>query len=116
MGISPWLAEKKEDEEEEKLSAHYAELTRTCIKNAVSPSSADKLNFEDGMQPLVDAAFMAQGILRAFHELFNPLDTETKKNLAACMRATRTRKPFRSNWLLFGAMPEVLLRKMGEKD
>lgn len=116
VGFAPWLAEKKKDAEEEKLRLHYAELTRTCIRNAVTPSSPDKMNFEIGYQPLVDAAFMAQGILRAFDELFVPLDADTKRNLADCMRATRTRKPYRSNWLLFGAMPEVLLRRMGEKD
>lgn len=116
VGFAPWLAEKKNDEEEETLRARYAELTRRCIKNAVNPDSPDRMNFEIGSQPLVDAAFMAQGILRAYNELFVPLDDETKKNLADCMRATRTRKPYRSNWLLFGAMPEVLLRRMGEKD
>jgi len=114
VGISPWLHGEKSDKGEESLRREYVALARQCIKNAVTPGHADRMNFEEGFQPLVDAAFMAQGILRAFDELYLPLDDDTKKHLADCMRATRTRKPFRCNWLLFGAMPEVLLRRMGE--
>lgn len=118
VGLGAWIGCRECDLDEETLRRKYAEKVRRCIRNAVDPASPDFMNFSVGYQPLVDAAFLAQGILRAREELelYDKLDEETKGMLLDRMRATRTRKPHRTNWLLFGAMPEVLLRYAGAPD
>lgn len=115
-GIAPWLASRRADEREESLRARYAELTRRAIRNAVMPGSPDLMNFSLGGQPIVDAAFLAEGILRAPDELWSPLDTDVKRELVARMKETRSRKPYASNWLLFSAMIEAFLLFAGESD
>lgn len=115
-GIAPWLSHPAEDSEEETLRCRYAELTRRAIKMAVTPTSPDVMNFSFGGQPIVDAAFLAEGIMRAPYELIDMLDDETKRELISRMKETRSRKPYASNWLLFSAMIETFLRYAGEPD
>ncbi len=115
-GISPWLGTKAEDGEEEELRLRYAEMTRQAIRFAVMPGSPDMMNFSRGGQPIVDAAFLAEGILRAKAELWDALEGDVKRELLARMRETRTRKPYASNWLLFAAMTETLLYEAGASD
>lgn len=116
VGIAPWLEHKAEDAAEESLRSELAELARRGMVNAVTPGSPDELNFEHGHQAVVDAAFLAEAILRAPTELYEKLDVETKKNLIVKMRCTRSRKPYACNWLLFSAMTEAFLRFAGETD
>lgn len=59
MGVAPWLETPAEDPVEEELRAHHAELARKAIAMAVDPASPDCMNFENGYQPIVDAAFLA---------------------------------------------------------
>lgn len=109
MGIAPWLECNALDGEEEVLRHDFAEKTRLAIGKSVDPGSEGFLNFSQDYQPIVDAAFLAQGILRAKNELWEKLDTAAKANLIAAMRATRTRKPCYNNWLLFSAIIEAFL-------
>lgn len=75
------------------------------------------MNFTEGYgQALVDAAFLAHGIVRAPKQLFHALDEQTKRNLVGALRATRKFTPFVMNWLFFSAMVEAALRVMGESD
>ena len=113
-GIGPWLECKGLTGEEESKRKFYADQTRKAIDMATDPASPDVVNFSEGMQPIVDAAFLAHGILRAPTELLEKLDPRVKKNLAARMKEVRTRKPGYNNWLLFSAMIEALLYKLGE--
>ncbi len=115
-GIAPWLAHTAEDPSEEKLRIEYAEMTRKAISAAVTSSSPDCMNFENGYQPIVDAAFLANGLLRAPDELYFKLDNETKSNLIRKLKSTRTRKPPANNWLLFSATIEAFLCYIGEPD
>lgn len=115
MGIAPWLNVTATGSEET-LRQKYAQLTREAITAAVESESPDKMNFSIGAQPIVDAAFLAQGILRAPQELYEPLSDKTKRELIERMKETRTRKPFFSNWLLFSAMIETFLCYAGESD
>ncbi|MBP5641362.1 MAG: DUF2264 domain-containing protein [Victivallales bacterium] len=116
MGIAPWLGGNSQDQEEEKLRCRYASLARECLANCCDKTKADCMNFSYGMQPIVDAAFLAQGILRAPKELWEPLDASVKAHLLDAMRATRTRKPFKNNWLLFSAIIECLLHHAHAAD
>ncbi len=116
VGMAPWLGCKGLTGEEEELRQKYAAFVRKCIEVGVDPNANDKLNFSYGFQPIVDAAFLAQGILRAPDELWEPLSDETKERLLNAMRETRTRKPGQNNWLLFSAMIECLLHYAGAPD
>src|SRR5690606_1043051 len=62
-------------------------------------------------------AFLAQGIVRAPGELWERLKPGVKANLVAALKSTRYgRKPGFNNWLLFSAMIEAALARMGESD
>ena len=111
-GISPWLALGADESKEGKLRKKYIEMSLLAIKNATDKASPDFLNFnQSGGQPLVDAAFLSQALLRAPNQLWEPLDLQTKINLVAALKSTRVIKPGENNWLLFSAMVEVALLK-----
>jgi len=116
VGIAPWIGCKSLTGKEEELRQQVAALVRQCLSVCCDPSKKDNMNFSHGMQPIVDAAFLAEGILRAPHELWEPLDSDVKTRLLNAMRATRTRKPPRNNWLLFSAIIECLLHHAKAAD
>lgn len=117
VGISPWLELGPDDSPEGRLRAEYINLSVKAISNAVNPESPDYLNFNNGRQPLVDAAFLVQGLLRAPTQVFCKLDEQTKGRLKSELESTRCIIPNESNWLLFSAMIEVgLLKYYGDCD
>ena len=116
VGIAPWLESEGLSDSEEALRVKYADLSRNSIAVGVDPTSNDHLNFSEGLQPIVDAAFLAHAILRAPTELWDKLDPVTRSRLISEMKKTRTRKPYANNWLLFSAMIETFLYKVGESD
>lgn len=114
-GIAPWLETPSSDPREETMRHRRAVLARAAIDAATDPGSPDFLNFGNGQQPIVDAAFLAHAILRAPNELWEKLDAGAQANLVAALRATREeRKPAFNNWLLFSAIIEAALQRMGE--
>lgn len=114
-GIAPWLELEAVSDEEAEVQHRLRCLTRQALDRATDPVSPDYLNFHTGTQPLVDAAFLAHGILRAPRELCGKLEDRVRMNLVAALTATRSIRPPESNWLLFGAMVEAALWKMGEE-
>ena len=88
-GMSPWLELGPDDSDEGRLRKHYIGLAQQSMKMAVDPASPDFMNFTEGGQPLVDAAFLAHAILRAPTVLWEQLDPATKKNLVAAMKSSR---------------------------
>lgn len=110
-GMAPWLELGPDNTREGKLRKKYIQLAQKGIHNATNPESADFMNFTDDRQPLVDAAFLAQALLRAPNQLWKPLSEETKQNVIAALESTRQIKPYYSNWLLFSAMVEAALLK-----
>lgn len=115
-GMAPWLANRELAGTEEEMRSHYAALAREAIDAGTDLASPDYMNFSEGFQPIVDAAFLAQAILRAPVELGEKLAQRVKSNLIAALKQTRTRKPVFSNWLLFAAIIEAALFKLGESD
>src|SRR5690606_37380969 len=115
-GIAPWLeAEVAEGSEEDRLRRRFAGLAREALDAGTDPNSPDYLNFH-GNQPIVDAAFLAHGILRAPRELWGRLDGRVQRNIVEALKQTRRgRKPLFSNWLLFAAIIEATLFVMGEE-
>lgn len=110
-GIAPWLELGPSQTEEGKLRAKFIKLAHKAIDNAVNPEAKDFMNFTKGLQPLVDAAFLAQALLRAPNQLWYPLDDRTKKNLIKAFQSTRATTPYYSNWLLFSAIIEAFFMK-----
>lgn len=108
-GIAPWIENGPTDGPEGLLRAKYEELTLKSIANGVNPDSPDYLNFNDGRQPLVDAAFLAHGLLRAPTRLWGKLDGLTQERLVKEMKSSRVIKPSETNWLFFSAMVEAFL-------
>lgn len=112
-GIAPWLESGATEGDESGLRAKYAEVAREAIAAGTDPASPDFMDFDKGRQPVVDAAFLALGILRAPHELWEKLDAKVQRNLIAVLESSRKILPAYSNWLLFPATIEAALLKMG---
>lgn len=116
-GIAPWLELGPDNTPEGKLRKKYIDLTVKGLKNAVNPSSPDYLVFGKPSQPLVDAAFLAQGLLRARTQLWDNMDKQAQEWMITELKRSRGIKPFESNWLLFASMVEAaLLEFTGECD
>lgn len=110
-GIGPWLELGPDDTKEGKIRAQLIEWTIGALKNAVDPASEDCMNFTQEKQPLVDAAFMAHGLLRSQNQIWKRLDTLTQRRLIEAFKSTRIIKPHENNWLLFAAMVECALKE-----
>lgn len=110
-GIAPWLELGPDDTKEGQLRARFIRMTIDALKHSVDPASEDCLNFCEGRQPLVDAAFLAHGLLRCRTQVWDKLDAQTQERLIAAFRSTRVIKPHENNWLLFAAMVECLLKE-----
>jgi hypothetical protein len=112
-GLAPWLELGPGDNEEGRLRGRYAELARTALAQAVTPGSPDFLNFTTDRQPLVDAAFLGHALVRAPRTLREPLAGDVRDRLIRALESTRVIQPGFSNWLLFSAMVEAALHKLG---
>ena len=114
-GLAPWLeGAPGNNAAEEKLRTRYREWSRLAIRYGTDPKSPDALNFGSNQQSVVDAAFLALAVVRAPNELWTKLDSATKQNLVKAMYETRKVLPGFNNWLLFSAMVEAFLCKVGE--
>ncbi|WP_034045684.1 DUF2264 domain-containing protein [Wocania ichthyoenteri] len=111
-GMAPWLELGVDDTNEGKLRKKYIKLTHKAIRNAVDPNSSDYMNFSNGNQPLVDAAFLAQAFIRAPNQMWKPLNDDTKNMVIEAFKKTRTISniPY-NNWLLFAASVEAFMIK-----
>lgn len=116
-GIAPWLELGPDNTPEGALRKQYIELTVKGLSNAVDPSSPDYLIFGEPSQPLVDAAFLAEGLLRAPNQLWGRLDKQTRERMITELKRSRAIKPNESNWLLFASIVEAALQEFtGECD
>lgn len=77
-GIAPWLALPDDDTAEGKQRKQLKEWALKAYAHAVDPDSKDYLLWRKEGQPLVDAAYLASSLLRAYDALWVPLDSVTK--------------------------------------
>jgi hypothetical protein len=112
-GLAPWLELPADETAEGRLRAHYAGLAARALARAVDPAAEDFLNFTQERQPLVDAAFLAQGLLRAPRALRESLDQATRDRLIRALESTRAIQPGYNNWLMFSATVEAGLASLG---
>ncbi len=114
-GLAPWLAATGLDGEERKLQRDFLRLAQVSLHVATDPQSPDFLNFSEGGQPLVDAAFLAQGILRAPQILWEPLEPRGQRQIVEALKSSRKiPTPDRNNWVMFAATVEAALLEFGE--
>jgi hypothetical protein len=112
-GIAPWLQADLPAGQEADQQRRYAGLAQQALQAAADPASPDCMNFNQGQQCLVDAAFLAQAILRAPRILWDQLDSPTQGHLVAALRSTRAIRPYFNNWVLFTGMIEAALCGLG---
>ncbi len=114
-GLAPWLELDPSAEEpaaETALRRRYRGLAQEAIASAVDTGSPDYMRFGQSAQTLVDSSFLSLALLRAPRQLLASMNAPTRAGLVAALLSERTvQSPF-SNWLLFAALNEVMLRKL----
>lgn len=111
-GMGPWIGQ---DIDRALAQVELRSWVMDGLGQAVEPDGPDRMNFEDGGQPLVDAAFLAQGLLRCFDQVWLKLDGQVQSRILEALMRTRKIQPGSLNWILFPAMIEAFLFKAGEK-
>lgn len=112
-GIGPWLNLTDGCPQEVSTRDQMRQKVLESLRRSVDPNDPDQLNFKVGHQAVVDSAFLAQGLLRSWDQVWLKLDARTQAGIIDAMRSTRDRKPLFSNWLLFSATIEAFLCKAG---
>jgi hypothetical protein len=114
-GLSPWLEldpAPGESARETALRKQYRSWSQQAIASALDSSSPDYMRFGESAQTLVDSSFLALALLRAPKQLLHAMDSTTRKRLVTALESERiVQAPF-TNWLLFAALNEALLRKL----
>ena len=114
-GISPWLALPDDDTPEGQKRKQLREWAIKAFTNAVDPNSPDYLGWTNGGQTLVDAAYVVQGLYRAYDALWQPLDETTKKSYFKELEGLHRYDPPYTNWILFVSMEECFRLYAGDK-
>ena len=115
MGLAPWLALPDDNTDEGRKRQKLKKYALAAVAQSVNPTGPDYMLWRSQGQPLVDAAYLAQSLLRAPEALWQPLDDTTKQRVIAEFRLLRRVVPPNNNWLLFMAMTEVFLLAQGEE-
>ena len=116
MGLAPWLElepSTNESARETALRMRYRGMVREAIASAVDPASPDYMRFGQSSQTVVDASFLALGILRAPTQLLATMSARTREQMITAMLEERKILTGLNNWVLFAAMDEALLFRMG---
>ena len=116
MGLAPWLElgpTPGESQRETGLRSRYRAMAREAVASAVDPASPDYMHFGDSAQTVVDASFLALALLRAPRQLIDTLSAETRQRVIGAMFAERKILTGLNNWVLFSAMDEALLFRLG---
>jgi len=114
-GLSRWL-ELEDGTQEDSIRAYYRGLVVKGIITGLRNGASNRFNFSIGIQPLVDAAYMVQGLLRC-PKVWSGLPKETQQQFLSELEGLRRIEPHGNNWLLFASMIETfLLDKTGRCD
>lgn len=112
-GIAPWIELGGDGTPEGLERGRYGTMARQALINATDPKSPDYLSFARSAtvdrQPLVEAAYIAQALLRAPKVLWDPLTDAQKQNVITSLKTSRDLKPIENNWVLFASTVEAAL-------
>ncbi|MBN1564461.1 MAG: DUF2264 domain-containing protein [Anaerolineae bacterium] len=121
-GVAPWLQAEELDDDEAAMRDEVLRWAQQGLRNACDPASPDYMNFagdsdhpDDNRQPLVDAAFLVHGMLRAPRVLWYDLDAMTQQLVINAVQQCRVVIPNYNNWLLFAAMIETFLHTLAAR-
>ena len=112
-GIAPWLEQPTTGADEMDRKAKLSVLAREALRVAADSASPDYFSATSEVHHIVDGAFLAHALVRAPGSLYRQLDQETRQNLVGVFKQIRQFKPYFNNWLLFSAMIEAALFRMG---
>lgn len=112
-GIAPWIALPDDGTPEGMQRKQLREWALASYRNAVDPNSPDYLLWSGAGQALVDAAYIAESFLRAYDQLWKPLDDVTKQRYIKEFTGLRKVDPPYTNWFLFSSVIESFLAKAG---
>ena len=112
-GIAPWLSLPDDDTPEGAQRKQLRQWALKAYANAVDPASPDYLGWGNGSQTLVDAAYLVESFMRAYDALWEPLDEVTKERYIKELQGLHRYAPPYSNWLIFVALEEAFLMKVG---
>jgi hypothetical protein len=118
-GLAPWIELPSMDSSESQLRSKFAEVTRQALVQSTNSSSTGFLNWNQaGTQPIVDAAFVALGLLRAPTQLWGKLNSAEQENVLKSLKLTRSIHCCgENNWYLFPATIEAAIWKYeGDRD
>ena len=110
-GIAPWLSLPDDDTPEGQQRCRLRQWALQSYKNGVDPQSPDYLCWGVSGQNLVDAAYIAESFLRAYDQLWVPLDDVTKQRYVTEFQKMRKIDPPYTNWFLFSSVIEGFLAK-----
>ena len=110
-GVAPWLTLPDDDTAEGQQRRQLREWALQSYKNSVDPDSPDYLCWGVAGQNLVDAAYIAESFLRAYDQLWVPLDEVTKQRYIKEFQKLRRIDPPYTNWLLFSSVIEGFIAK-----
>ncbi len=115
-GLAPFLDTFERSDEEEALAESYRKRILVCLDKATDPKSPDYMPFglTAAMQPLVDAAFMAHGIIRS-GSFVERIPAPLKSQIIDALSLTRAIIPCDNNWILFSGMVEAAIHRLGGK-
>lgn len=109
-GMAPWLQSEAGSANEVSLRDEYRKLCIKAITYAVDSAAKDYMLWNKGGQPLVDASFLALGLIRC-PWLWQHLNKDVQQNLVNAFTSTRIIKPGANNWILFSSMIEAFFCK-----
>jgi hypothetical protein len=112
-GIAPWLALADGDSQECRLRERLLSQLLASMGNIVDDRSPDRVDFSAESQILVDSAFLCHGFLRSWDTTWERLDSSVQSRIIDRLISTRAHQPYMNNWLLFSAMVEAFLLRVG---
>jgi len=110
-GLAPWLSLPDDDTPEGQQRKQLREWALASYKNSVDPESPDYLVWGASGQNLVDAAYIAESFIRAYDQLWVPLDQLTKNRYIKEFKMLRKYEPPYTNWFLFSSVIESFIAK-----
>ncbi|MEM6393368.1 MAG: DUF2264 domain-containing protein [Planctomycetota bacterium] len=115
-GIAPWLDAELPGSPDEELTLRDRTRDRVLegLDRGTRPRDKGGWNFDRGGQPMVDAAFLAHGLLRAPRTLIDGLPEPLRRQVCDRLIESRVIEPPLCNWLLFGGLIEIALKRLGE--
>lgn len=113
-GLGPWLGATDIPENEKAVQAEFLDLYYRGLANGMRPESRDYMPIVGDHQPLVDMAFLADGILRGGDRMIDDMPEDVQDDFLYALQLTAQIKPYESNWVLFSVLVEIMRWKLDD--